>query len=347
MKKKLCIMFLAVLMSVTGCGILSPDTYYIDKGMEAIDQGDYEMALQDFKAAAEEDQYLVESYRGQGMAYMALGDYENAVAAFDRAVDLTGEKQTDIRMDILMYKAAALYQLGDYESAVKVCDTMQTLGGSVDSYYLRGICYMELGEKEKAGVDFSTAVKQAPEDYDLLLNIYECYADKNLSAEGDSYLRQALAINSDDQEDAYQKARIYYFLEDYDSAKAQLNELVNEKNEKAMILMGRIYMKQDDTAHARQLYEQYIEKYGETVETYNGIVLCDIADGKYDEALAHIANGLALKEENGKQDLYFNEIVVYEKKLDFATAKEKAEAYVKAYPTDEAGLREYEFLKNR
>lgn len=347
MKRKLCIIFTAAMLSVTGCSILSPDTYYIDKGMEAIEEGDYETALEDFKASVDEGQNLVESWRGQGMAYMALGDYENAVAAFDRAVDLTGDKQTDIRMDIFMYKATALYQSGDYESAVKVCDTMQTLGGSVDCYYLRGVCYMELDEKDKAGVDFGTAVKLASEDYDLLLNIYECYVDKNLSAEGDSYLRQALAINSDDPEDAYQKARIYYYLEDYDNAKAQLNDLVNDKDAKAMLLMGRIYMSQDDTAHARALYQQYMEKYGETVEVYNGIVLCDIADGNYDDALANIASGLEQKEENGKQDLYFNEIVVYEKKLDFAAAKARAEEYVKKYPTDEAGMREYHFLKNR
>ena len=43
---------------------------------------------------------------------------------------------------------------------------------------------MELDEKDKAGVDFTTAVKLSPQDYDLLLNIYECYDDKNLSAEG-------------------------------------------------------------------------------------------------------------------------------------------------------------------
>ena len=38
---------------------------------------------------------------------------------------------------------------------------------------------------------------------------------------------------------------------------------------------------------------------------------------------------------------------VYEKKLDFATAKEKAAEYVKNYPADEAGIRENNFLKTR
>lgn len=334
-------------ISMTGCSLLGQDTYYIDQGMEKIESGDYEGALGDFASAEKEGKHLIESYRGSGMAYMALGEYDKAVESFDRAVDLTSEKQKEVRKDILLYKATALYQSGDYEGSAKVCDTIQTFGDTVDAYYLQGLCYMELDEKDKASVDFTTAVKLFPQDYDLLLNIYECYSDKNLSAEGDTYLQQALAINSDDSEDIYQKARIYYFLGEYDEAKAELNKMSDTQDERSMLLLSRVYMKQDDTAHARQLYQQYMDKYGETPEAYNGMVLCDIADADYDSALSNIEKGLELKEEKGKQDLYYNEIVVYEKKLDFATAKEKAAEYVKNYPSDEAGLRENNFLKTR
>ena len=334
-------------LSMTGCSLLGQDTYYIDQGMEQINSGNYEEALTSFSSAEQEGKHLVESYRGSGMAYMALGEYDKAVEAFDRAVDLTKEKQKDVRKDILMYKATALYQSGDYEGAAKVCDTIQTFGDSADAYYLQGLCYMELDEKDKAGVDFTTAVKLSPQDYDLLLNIYECYDDKNLSAEGDAYLQQALAINSDDSEDIYQKARIYYFLGDYDDAKTELNKMADSMDERSTMLLCRTYMKQDDTAHARQLYQQYMDKYGETPEAYNGMVLCDITDENYDSALENITKGLALSNDKGKQDLYFNEIVVYEKKLDFATAKEKAAEYVKNYPADEAGIRENNFLKTR
>lgn len=118
-------------------------------------------------------------------------------------------------------------------------------------------------------------------------------------------------------------------------------------DERSTMLLCRTYMKQDDTAHARQLYQQYMDKYGETPEAYNGMVLCDIADENYDSALENITKGLALSNDKGKQDLYFNEIVVYEKKLDFATAKEKAAEYVKNYPADKAGIRENNFLKTR
>lgn len=139
MKKRFAIILTAAALSMTGCSLLGQDTYYIDQGMEQINSGNYEEALTSFSSAEQEGKHLVESYRGSGMAYMALGEYDKAVEAFDRAVDLTKEKQKDVRKDILMYKATALYQSGDYEGAAKVCDTIQTFGDSADAYYLQGL----------------------------------------------------------------------------------------------------------------------------------------------------------------------------------------------------------------
>ena len=127
MKKRFAIILTAAALSMTGCSLLGQDTYYIDQGMEQINSGNYEEALTSFSSAEQEGKHLVESYRGSGMAYMALGEYDKAVEAFDRAVDLTKEKQKDVRKDILMYKATALYQSGDYEGAAKVCESLHFL----------------------------------------------------------------------------------------------------------------------------------------------------------------------------------------------------------------------------
>ena len=91
MKKRFAIILTAAALSMTGCSLLGQDTYYIDQGMEQINSGNYEEALTSFSSAEQEGKHLVESYRGSGMAYMALGEYDKAVEAFDRAVDLTKE----------------------------------------------------------------------------------------------------------------------------------------------------------------------------------------------------------------------------------------------------------------
>ena len=347
MKKRITILATVILMGLFGCQQKDTEPTDVEIGMTAIENELYSDALASFEKAVEAEEDLVEAYRGEGMAYMGLGQYEDAVNSFQKALDETSERQKEARKDIFYYQAAAMYRLEDFAGTVSVCNEILKIAPEGDAYYLRGTCYLEQGETEKAKLDFDTAVKEEPEDYDLYLNIYESYRENKLSAQGDEYLQKALEIESSEEVDSYHKARIYYYLENYEEAQAQLTALVEEKNEDALILMGRVYQAMEDYPHAKNMYEQYIDQYGETPEAYNGMVLADIAQEDYDTALANIEKGLALSQERGKQELYFNQIVAYEYREDFATAKAKAQEYVERYPADEMGKKELAFLQSR
>ena len=103
----------------------------------------------------------------------------------------------------------------------------------------------------------------------------------------------------------------------------------------------------NDIGNARAMYQQYMTDNGESAKSYNGIAYCDIAEGNFDSALNNITLGLTLAEGDERQSLLFNEIVAYEGKLDFETAKARAEAYLKIYPDDTNAQKEYAFLKTR
>ena len=47
------------------------------------------------------------------------------------------------------------------------------------------------------------------------------------------------------------------------------------------------------------------------------------------------------------QDLLFNEIVAYERKMDFATALSKTQEYVNMFKDDQAAAKELIFLQSR
>ena len=70
-------------------------------------------------------------------------------------------------------------------------------------------------------------------------------------------------------------------------------------------------------------------------------------DGSYDSALDNISKGLEDASTEEMQDLLYNEIVVYEKKLDFATALSKMQDYIKMFPDDENAAKELTFLQSR
>lgn len=346
MKKKLCLVLPLAALLLWGCQKEEgPD--YVGNGLQAIEQMEYQSAVESFDAAISAGIEEVAAYRGKGIAYMGLGEYEKAAEAFDSAYLLTDDKMPETKRDILYYKATALYRAENYDDTIAVCSSILENNPEGDAYYLRGACYMEKDEYDQAKLDFDCAVKYAPKDYDLYLNIYSCYLEKSRSADGYTYLNQALSIQDSSEEASYQKARIYFFLEDYEQAKTYLDGLVEKKNQEAMELMGKVYLELGDTTHARKCYQDLIDHFEETPEYDNGLVLCDMAEGNYAQALENILKGMALSQQEGKQELLYNWIVVLEYQGDFEGAKEKAREYVELYPSDEKGQREYTFLESR
>ena len=168
-----------------------------------------------------------------------------------------------------------------------------------------------------------------------------------MKADGESYLEMALEIEGSDEQDHYDRGRVYYYLEEYDEAKKELTTSYNDGYKQAAIYLGKVYAEQGDTANARANYKESLSEQSLQAKAYNGMAYCDILDGDYDSALSNIQKGLDTGDQDEKQALLFNEIVAYEKKMDYASAKEKITAYLEAYPTDERAVKENYFLETR
>ena len=298
------------------------------------------MALGENEAAA---------YRGEGLALMGLGQYEQAAAAFDEALKATDEKMPNTRRDILYYKATALYKNGDYDGTIAVCDDLLKLRQEGDACYLRGACYMAKGDYDQAKTDFDLAVSLSPKDYDLVLDIYSCYQEQKRSADGAPYLENALNIEDPSEEGSCQREpRIYVYLENYDSARRSFwIPWLKRKMPKPWSLWPYLSGGKSDTTHARKIWQELMGSDGESLTAYNGLVLCDIKDGAYASALENAEKGLALSGEEGRQELIYNTIVAYEYQEIFWKCGQKAQEYVEKYPSDERGTREYTFLQTR
>lgn len=290
----------------------------------------------------------LELARDAGIAAMEQADYAGAIASFEKAYSLCDDKMPETRMDICLYQAACQYKLGDFEAVKDICSRALITEENADAYYLRGTAFLKLGETEAAKADFDQVVALKPGDYGIFLNIYKQYEALNQSAVGDEYLQQALNSEGQEMEDYYQKGNIYYYLGDYAKAQEMLAKPSEAKHKEAMALMGQVYLAQGESTQARGVFQRYLEEYGEDARGYNGIVLCDLADGNYDAAISTVQTGLALKgNEEEKRDLLYNQIVAYEGKRDFETAKQLAAQFVEQYPDDEAGKKEYDFLSTR
>lgn len=290
----------------------------------------------------------LEVARQKGISYMERADYTNAVASFEEAYALCDQKMPKTKTDIGLYEAACQMKMEDYEAAKDTCSKVLELTENADAYYMRGTAFLNLGETDAAKADYDCASNLEPTDYELYLNIYQQYEKKNLSAVGDEYLQKGLNIEGEEMEDYYQKGSIYFYLKNYEKAQELLAKPAEAKHKKAMMLMGEVCLELQDSMRARNIYQQYMDEYGDDAAAYNGIVLCELADGNYDAAISAAETGRGLEgDESTNRDLLYNEIVAYERKHDFETAKQIAASFVEQYPDDEKGKKEYDFLSTR
>ena len=333
-----------ILCLLTGCANQKNSNY--EQGALDLEQKEYESAIESFEMAVAEKEHTVEALRGEGIAYLRLGNYEEAQKAFSSALKNAEKSKTEVKADILSYLSSVEYKQADYESSLKHAKELLELKDTKEAYFLKASAELHLDQYDDAKDDFAKVVEKS-EDYDDYLQVYQIYADYDLKADGASYLEQALEIDGKGKEDDYNKGRIYYYLEEYDKAKEQLSKSYEEGYKDAAIYLGKVYAELGDTENAKAMYQECLNEKGYQAKAYNGLAYCNILEEDYTSALENIQKGLDTGDEEEKQGLLFNEIVVYEKTSDFDTAKKKIAEYLKEYPSDEKALKESYFLETR
>lgn len=347
MKRKKTALFLALCLSLgtlTGCS--TEETKNYKQAEQDLQDGNYKNALQEYEIAVTAGVKLAQSYRGAGVANLHLGNYAEAIEDFDHALDCEKVGKA-LEKDILSYRVAAYLELKDYDAALADCQTLEENHKlDADLYFIFGKVTLAMDSYEEASSYFA----QAYEDdatYDMAIRIYAAYLAKDMEADGTRYLESALSGEAKNAQDHCDRGRVYYYMDDYENAAGELKQAIEGENTEALVLLGMVYLEQGDTANARTMFQKYVSQAEDNAKGYNGLALCDIEDKDYDAALSDINNGLSAADHQELQSLLFNEIVVYEKKLDFVTACQKAEEYMQMYPEDTSAKKELAFLRTR
>ncbi|MGI6068897.1 MAG: tetratricopeptide repeat protein [Blautia sp.] len=332
-----------VLLLLAGCGSKSKELY--EQASADLEKGHYEDAISSYEEVISGEEYLPEAYRGQGIAYYETGEYVKASEAFANAL-----KQEDtgkaFQRDVLLYQAASCYKEGMYDNAWNACQKALELKEDAAGLLMNGKIALARDDYEGASQSFDAAYEEES-TFDMALWIYQAYLDRDMEADGTTYLERVLENKPRNAEDYCSRGKAYYYMQDYENAKAELLEAVDEGSEEGKLLLGKVYLAMKDTANARMMYQSYVDVESKAAQGYNGLALCSISDGDYDAALDYVQKGLRAAQTEEVQELMYNEAVIYEKKLDFHTAYQKFAEYLKLYPNDEAAVKEHQFLKSR
>ena len=328
-----------------GCGSERKDSGAYGAAVAAFENGDYESALSGFQSAAQDDGRAAESYRAIGLIYLAEGNYKYASDMFDLSLSEMKHENEEFEEDVLFYKAEALLKDSRSDEALEIYDSLKDGKRAGTAYALEGCVFLERGEMTLAQEDFSKAL-ECEKSISICLMIYEAYSGMDLEGYGAEYLKTAVSIEAKSAQEYAMLGMAYDYLDDYDNACLCLNTAIDTGYEEAVPMLGDVYFKARDISSAKSLYNKVISGGGDAAMAYNGLAMCALEEENYESALVYIELGLGCGDSKAEKSLLFNEIVAYEKMLDFETAKEKAEAYLEKYPSDEEMENEMRFLSH-
>ena len=345
-KKIICLLAAGLgALLLTGCGGENQKTY--EQANADLEEANYDYALNEYQACISAGYKLAQSYRGSGIVKLRTGDYQGAIDDLTNALNDEKTGKSD-RKDLLEYRAAAELKAELYDQAMADCQTLaEDYSLNANDYYLTGCVALAMDSYDEASSNFSEAYG-SDSTYEMAIQIYEAYLGQDMEADGTRYLEAALKTEAKTADDYCERGKVYYYMDDYENARTELTTAADKGSTEATLILGMVYMAQGDTSNARSFYQQYIDADGDDpAKGYNGLALCDISDGDYDSALQNISQGLGDATSDEMRDLLFNEIVVYEKKLDLSTALSKAQEYVQTFKDDDAAAKEQTFLQSR
>lgn len=345
-KKIICLLAAGLgALLLTGCGGENQKTY--EQANADLEEANYDYALNEYQACISAGYKLAQSYRGSGIVKLRTGDYQGAIDDLTNALNDEKTGKSD-RKDLLEYRAAAELKAELYDQAMADCQTLaEDYSLNANDYYLTGCVALAMDSYDEASSNFSEAYG-SDSAYEMAIQIYEAYLGQDMEADGTRYLEAALKTEAKTADDYCERGKVYYYMDDYENARTELTTAADKGSTEATLILGMVYMAQGDTSNARSFYQQYIDADGDDpAKGYNGLALCDISDGDYDSALQNISQGLGDATSDEMRDLLFNEIVVYEKKLDLSTALSKAQEYVQTFKDDDAAAKELTFLQSR
>ncbi len=361
---------------------LEPDLYlaWYAKAQAYFNNSQYNLALESIEKAiaplSSQDQPNSNSSRKEkegfavawnlkGRILNSLEQYEEAILAFNKAIELSKTKPEQ-QFSAYMWRGFALAELKRYEEAVKSYGKALEVRDNSWAYNNRGIAYENLGKYPEAIADYTKAIEINPDYalaynnrgiiYDILKKYPEAIADYTKAIEiNPSY---AFAYNN--------RGAAFRNLEKYSEAIADYTKAIEinpsyadaynnrgaafrnlEKYSEAIADYTKAIKINPDLLQAyynRGIIYSNLEKYSEAIADYTKAIKIDVHLAqayynrgiayynleKYSEAIADYTKAIELDPKD--INCYLNRGFVYHKEKQYLQALADYELYIKEYP---------------
>jgi len=169
---------------------------FYNLGYTYLQLNDYNNAAQLFKKATNLNSSDVDSWNGLGITLYYLGDYDNAIEAYNNAIEANNNKNADIWYN----KALALQRLGKFSESILAYNQVTNISpGIEDAWYNKGTILKNMGNMSKydeAIQAFDKAIELDPKDAEAWNNKGIVLYKQGKYAEAIQAYENAIQLNS-------------------------------------------------------------------------------------------------------------------------------------------------------
>lgn len=169
---------------------------HYDEGMRLMHQGQYDQAIASFDKALNIQPELIKAIVNKGIAYNILGDYDLAIETLDSALELDPNESSALGEKGLVYT-----NMGNHEQAISFYDKALLIDPE-DKFALnnKALSLIELGKDEEALITVNKGLEIAPNDTTLLYHKAVALINLDNISEAMSTIDKVLEIDPNDKE---------------------------------------------------------------------------------------------------------------------------------------------------
>ncbi len=222
---------------------------------------DLAAAFTDMKTALDMDSTKAEFFLTLADLYLISGKSGNSKASLEKSISL------DPANSAAKLKLAELFMLvRKYDQAMKYLDdVLRSDVHNAKAYFIKGMCFKELGDTSKAVSSFRTAIDQNTDYYEafMQLGVLMTLKHEKIALQ---YFNSALALRPQSVEAYYGRSMFYQETGDFNKAIEGYTMLttVDPKNKNAHFNLGYIH-------------QEYLKVYDEALKHYTRAIAADSA----------------------------------------------------------------------